>query len=670
MILKVRRGGLLVTIGLVAAFVSLVARDGARLAHAQGEVSRFEPADCPIDVPDDPPIDCGYLIVPEDYDDPEGATIRLPVIIIHSRSANPTPDPLLYTAGGPGYSSLSLVWGFARSPVVDARDVIILEQRGNLYAEPSLDCDIFVLQEETEGKTHCLDSLLDRGIDLTRYTTASIVADLDALRRVLDYDEWNLYGGSYSTRLMLLSMSLHPQGIRSVVLQSVSPLNDTRYAHDPEHSARALQVMLDDCAADPACAAAYPDLETQLFTLVSRLNADPVAVDFVRSDTGEPVSVPVDGNTLLAWMVTDAFYEPAYPPYKTAYLPLLIDQVERGNTDLLYAWRREELSSLGESPFAWGLYFAVGCQDEAPLATPGHMASQAATYPELDGYLRHASELAICDAWDLPAAPPIVAGPVESDIPTLILAGSYDPITPPEWSRSVAESLGHSYYFEFPAAGHNVGVDNPCVDSLMAAFLDDPESRPDSSCMNDAPRSEFVLPQDISIAPGVYRIIHDIEFSGPRGDPLLETAATIAVLIFLAEIGYVLITGVARRVRPSRSESSPDAIARFAHPLAGLVAVLSSISPFVVTNVNNHFLNTDPLVLRFGLSTAYPPVLHLAVLVLVGTVLTVGLVIIAPLAWLRRYWSIPGRILFSLVTLAALFFVALMAHWDLLGLLI
>lgn len=658
----VRAASLLV--GITALLIAF-----APVVYAEGEVPRFEPADCPIDVPNDPPINCGYLIVPEDYDDPEGATIRLPVIIIHSRSANPAPDPLLYTSGGPGYSSLSSVWGFARSPLVDARDVVILEQRGNLYAEPSLECDVSVWSEEGEENTPCLDSLLDRGIDLTHYTTASIVADIDALRHVLDYDEWNLYGASYSTRLMLLSMSLHPEGIRSVVLQSVSPPTEIRYEHDPEHAARALHAMFDDCSTDPACAEAFPDLESQLYALVSRLNADPVAVEFVSRDTGEPVSAPVDGNTLLGWMVADAFYEPAYPPYKTAYMPLLIDRVERGNTDLLYAWRREELSRLVEWPFSWGLYFAVNCQDDAPLVTSERVASQAEAYPELDGYVRHAGELAICDSWNLPAASPLVARPVESDIPTLILAGSYDPITPPEWSQSVADNLSHSYYYEFPAAGHNVGVDNPCVDNIMVAFLSDPASRPDATCVNDGPKPEFVLPQDISLAPGVYRIIYDIEFSDPRGEPWLEAAAAVALLIFLAEIGFVLTTGIVRLVRPRKGETSPDPTARIAHPLAGLVAVLNSISPFVVTNVTNHFLSTDPVVLRFGLSTAYPPVLHLAVLVLLGTVLAVGLVIITPLAWVRRYWSVPARILFSLATLAALFSAALMAHWDLLTLL-
>ena len=93
-------------------------------AWAQGEVPRFEPSDCPIDVPADPPIDCGYLVVPEDYDQPGGATIRLPVIIIHSRGEDPAPDPLLFTIGGPAYRRLSvrcgdlpdrLSWMFATS---------------------------------------------------------------------------------------------------------------------------------------------------------------------------------------------------------------------------------------------------------------------------------------------------------------------------------------------------------------------------------------------------------------------------------------------------------------------------------------------------------------------------------------------------------------------------
>jgi len=633
------------------------------VSGAQEVVPRFEPADCPIEVPDSPPIDCGYLIVPEDYDDPESGTIRLPVIIIHSRNDNPAPDPLLFTEGGPGYSSLGAVWWLAKSVYVDDRDVVILEQRGNRHAEPSLVCDTSVWWEEGVDNAACLDSLLDQGIDLTHYTTSSIVADIDALRQVLDYDEWNLYGVSYSTRLMLLTMHLHPEGIRSVILQSVSRLTETRYQHDPEHPMRSLKVLFDDCAADPACAAAYPELESKLYALVKRLNAEPVTFKSVRKATGEPVTIAVDGNMLLGWMIDDAFYSPARPPHRTAYLPLLIHEVERGNTDLLYAWAVDRISRLSsESAWAFGLYFAVNCQDDAPAVTSEDMAAQAATNPELDGYSRHKRELAICDAWNLPASAPLVTEPVKSDIPTLVLAGTYDPVTPPEWSRTVAENLSNSYYYEFPSSGHNVSTDNPCSPTIIAAFLNDPTVAPDAGCIAEMPGPEFVLPQDILIASSIYEI-HYREI----GYTLIEQGLFLgSLMVLILEIGFLIVAGTVRLVRRRERQTQPDLIVRFAHPLAGVVAVLTAGFSLALRSVLRHVAATDSMVLRFGVPTEYGP---LFIIPLVTAVLTVGIFIFAVLAWARGYWSLPGRVFFSLVTLAAVVFAAIGAYWGLLTLL-
>ena len=52
-------------------------------------------------------MDCGYLIAPEDHDHPEnGRTVRLPVAILHSKSENHFPDPLVYLSGGPGQNGI------------------------------------------------------------------------------------------------------------------------------------------------------------------------------------------------------------------------------------------------------------------------------------------------------------------------------------------------------------------------------------------------------------------------------------------------------------------------------------------------------------------------------------------------------------------------------------
>ncbi|MCB8922776.1 MAG: alpha/beta fold hydrolase [Ardenticatenaceae bacterium] len=629
-------------------------------SHAQEATPRFEPSACPVDVPDSSPIDCGYLVVPENYDAPEGKTIRLPIIIIHSRSGNPAPDPVLYTEGGPGYSSLGSVWWLAQSGFVNNRDVVILEQRGNVYAQPNLACDLATAWGDEAGKP-CLDSFMSQGIDLSQYTTAVIVEDIHALRQVLGYDAWNLYGGSYSTRLMQLTMQRHPEGVRSVILQSVSSLTETRYEHAPEHEMRALRQMLDDCAADPACAAAYPDLAAQLSTAVHNLNAAPASFELTNPETGELVTIAVDGYRFLDWMVTDAFYDPARPPYKTAYMPLLIDQVAQGNVELLRPWLDDEMNGrYRDIAFAWGLYFAVNCQDDAGGVTAEMMAAQTAVYPQLDGYVRWARELEICADWALPAAPPLLTDPLTSDIPTLILAGSYDPITPPGWGQAVAANLSHSYFYEFPSAGHNVDRDNPCAQQIKLAFLDDPTAVPDTSCMADVPGPSFLLPDDVAIAPGFYNSINDIDMGTPRGKPLLEFLTAVSLILFLLVMVYWLVAGVVWLIRRDKRPA-----VRMTPVLAGVTAVAGWALVLLISAVNHTLSRTDYLLLHFGLPLDYPPVTAVAILVPLFIALTIGLVILAAVDWKRRAGSAWQRTFFTLAAVAAILFAGLMMRWDL-----
>ena len=52
---------------------------------------------------------------------------------------------------------------------------------------------------------------------------------------------------------------------------------------------------------------------------------------------------------------------------------------------------------------------------------------------------------------------------------------------------------------------------------------------------------------------------------------------------------------------------------------------------------------------------------------LIGALLTVGVVVYAGLAWRWRWWSLGGRLHYSLVALAALAFVWDLHYWNLLG---
>jgi hypothetical protein len=195
-------------------------------------------------------------------------------------------------------------------------------------------------------------------------------------------------------------------------------------------------------------------------------------------------------------------------------------------------------------------------------------------------------------------------------------------------------------------------------------FVNNPTAAPDTSCIANMPGPKFVLPQDIVLRPGVYYVQSDIGESPPN---MLVLGILLAcVLLFIAEIGYLVISGIVRLVRRHERATPTDRISRLAHPLAGLVAVLNVGATVALGAILSALDTTDPLVLYFGTPTGYAPLFLIPV---ITAVLTVGLAILAVLAWVRRYWSVPGRVLFSLVTAAAIVYTGLMAYWDLLALL-
>jgi pimeloyl-ACP methyl ester carboxylesterase len=80
---------------------------------------------------------------------------------------------------------------------------------------------------------------------------------------------------------------------------------------------------------------------------------------------------------------------------------------------------------------------------------------------------------------------------LSSDVPALIFAGHFDPITPPEWGQLAARTLSRSFFYEFPNLGHGVMDSNRCALEIGLQFLDDPTTEPDTSCMDDLSGPDF-----------------------------------------------------------------------------------------------------------------------------------------------------------------------------------
>ncbi|MEO1438646.1 MAG: alpha/beta hydrolase, partial [Bacteroidota bacterium] len=171
----------------------------------------------------------GYLEVPENRNNPTSKTIKIPVYIFKSRGANPKPDPIIYTVGGPGATTMPSAQYMNFYQYLDDRDFILVEQRGNFYAKPHLGCPEWAKaqfeaslpsfdqsqsdQLFAEAAQRCKDRLQSSGVDLNGYNTNEIAADINDLVKVLGIEEYNLLTISYSTKIAQVLMRDYPDRI-------------------------------------------------------------------------------------------------------------------------------------------------------------------------------------------------------------------------------------------------------------------------------------------------------------------------------------------------------------------------------------------------------------------------------------------------------------------------
>ncbi|TYP87568.1 alpha/beta hydrolase [Blastococcus xanthinilyticus] len=470
---------------------------------------------CDFDVPAGVEIECGTLPVPADRDDPGAGEIQLAFGIIRSDADSPAEDPVVYLSGGPGGSTLELVpqgFGQLYEPLTAHRDLVLVDQRGTGLTEPSLACDEYtswvreslgsdVSPEELAAQAvqsldECRQRLVDEGVDFADYDSAASAADLEDLRVALGYDEWNLYGVSYGTRLAQAAMRDHPDGIRSVVLDSAYPVDADLYEETPGNAVRAMAALFATCAEDPACAAEYPDLEQRFSNLVDELNASPAPITVVDPTNGQRVEDQLDGDSLVGFL-----FQTLYSTELIAHLPEVIaaaDDGEFGTVGLLLGAlsAQLELVSIGQQ-------LAVQCEEEVAFGSQEEVAAAAAEHPLVQGFFEGAPTLGpgvfdVCDSWDAGEPGDGANDPVTSEIPALVLAGELDPITPPSWGEELAEQLPNSYLVRFPSTGHGVLPSRDCAVRIAEDFLDDPRSEPETGCVDEVEPPAFTA-EDVQV---------------------------------------------------------------------------------------------------------------------------------------------------------------------------
>ena len=455
---------------LAAAFAALA-------APALAAAPSYSPAPCVGDFAGLPyKVECGALVVDETRGGNTGRRVAMPVTVVKALHPKPGLPPLIYLHGGPGGGAVEGVAHGLRSPglrelVAQDQDWIFFDQRGGELSAPVLDCGHAALNDAgpiSEASARELEACGQRwaaaGVDLSRYNAREVALDVQDLRRALGLKSFDLYGGSYGTRIGFAILTHAPQGVRAVVLDSVWPPEAMWAQGGPQMISDAMQVLFGRCAADGACRAAYPDPAGQLDTLARKLLAGPVTAGR-RSYTADDL-----GGFLM---------DQIYSNIGARSLPRDVYALNRGDFTAL----DEQIAE--RSPYVEGQHLTHLCKEEFPFEHRERVAAGAAgdavAQLSVHSFERYFD---VCRAWPVGPADPVEQKPVSSDVPTLFLAAEIDPGCPPPLAEAAARRFSRGQYVMIPNETHGVVGRSACARRMMRAFLSDPSAPVDRSCLH------------------------------------------------------------------------------------------------------------------------------------------------------------------------------------------
>ncbi|MYD37640.1 MAG: alpha/beta hydrolase [Chloroflexi bacterium] len=466
-----------------------------------GAQATIESANCAAQPPATK-ASCGYVSLPQDYADLAAGRVEIYYTQIHSRGDKP--DPLVYLVGGPGSSGTQLLpvsYEKYLRAFADKRDIIIIDQRGTGLSTPSLYCrealfrlgDILESSHQEHAEllleilTDCQRRLARQGLRFDTFHSENNARDVVNALLALGYERWNLVGVSYGSRLALTMMRDFPQYLRSVILDSVYPPQADIYVDAYYNGERALAVLFEACAASRGCNNRYPNLRATFYHVYAQLNEMPLLVEYKPPDS-RLLTIEISGYRLYDWV-----FSWLYEVDAIRMIPKLVYELSRGRTRSaapMGALFEQSMASL-----SLGMHYSVQCQEEYGAAQRDY-AELVAAHPHLAGFLAYPVEgpttlPQLCELWGAAARDDNANQPVRSDVPTLLLSGNYDPITPPDYAEMAAETLSSAYSYVLPHVGHAVLRSDECAVDIAVAFIKQPLTEPDSRCIASAQPMRF-----------------------------------------------------------------------------------------------------------------------------------------------------------------------------------
>jgi len=439
----------------------------------QKPVPRIEPSDCIYQPGGSHQTRCGYLVIAENRSRPLGHTIKLPFIYVETNNPAKHPDPVLFTGGGPGLSSLHPVTSIDRRALLRDRDYIAFEQRGTHFAQPTLECDglghsiqhaylehASVDEAILASIRQCRTNLTQQGIDLSAYNTDESAADIEDLRRLLHIDSLNLLGISYSGGLMMTVLQKYPAHIRSLILDSPLP----EFVNIDEQELANFNHVLTS-----VLNTADPTLTPRFRTYFTGLDHKVFSLRYTLND-GRTVTLNYGRNEMLA--ILKGKLED-YDGMKE--LPRVVNDMISGQQEpYLKAYFDGVFSNNGAVS---GMRLSVYCSDKLAFADPATIRQQDTIMPWLAGFHVNDVYQPLCDCWQVKPISATTKKPFYSNVPVLLGAGELDDACRPLYNDMIHQYFPNSHRLLFTKRQHAPLLNSMEGDIYIAAFLNQPFER-------------------------------------------------------------------------------------------------------------------------------------------------------------------------------------------------
>lgn len=439
---------------------------------------------------------CAPFRVPEDWDKPDGRQIDLHLAMIRSDAPSAERDLVVLLAGGPGQAATEVypraAAGFA--PLLRHRNLILLDQRGT-GGSNALECgkdlddaDAAAAAASTidfakiDANTQACLAEVSKHADPAQYTTTAAVHDLEALRQALGAPQFDLVGVSYGTRVAQQYLTRHPDGVRSVVLDSPVPNEVVLGSEFAANLDAALKAQSEQCTHTPDCKKAFGDVYANLYRLRDRLREQSQQVA-----SRNPLTYAVQTRPFGVFGMVSLVRLFAYAPETAALLPLVIDRALQGDFAPMVGQAEiieGEVADIAGS----GMQLSVICAEDADAMSE---RPEDANLLLGDAMIRVVRSQ--CRIWPHGSMPADFHTPVHSDEPVLILSGEFDPVTPPRYGEAILKGLPNGRQLVAKGQGHSV-MGRGCFPKLVAGFVDklDPKNL-DAGCIADfGPTPAFI----------------------------------------------------------------------------------------------------------------------------------------------------------------------------------